>query len=183
MNVNEKATKIDGYDNSIIRPGMRDTDISFRGKEYTKKRAKTIKKALKQLHCLEITATNIYKYQISSTDSELNRELIAAMCNEMTHIQDFQVKLFEHGWRPSPLRFIYWWIGFGLGTIGRMLGTKRILRTGIWVETKAVREYGRLLKDIDWDETTRQVVEKNQADEHGHVERWKALLEVEEAGK
>ena len=30
---------------------------------------------------------------------------------------------------------------------------------------------------IEWDEDTRKVIEKDQADEDGHINRWKALLE------
>jgi rubrerythrin len=50
------------------------------------------------------------------------------------------------------------------------------LRTGIWVETLAVKHYGELLKDIDWDDDTRAVVERNWNNEKGHVSRWKSLL-------
>ena len=46
-------------------------------------------------------ASTIYRFQITREDSELNRQLVAAMCNEMTHYQDFQVKLYEFGLRPS----------------------------------------------------------------------------------
>jgi hypothetical protein len=47
---------------------------------------------------------------------------------------------------------------------------------GIWVETKAVEHYGQLLESIDWDEETRGIIEKDLADECGHIERWKSLL-------
>jgi hypothetical protein len=42
-------------------------------------------------------------------------ELIIAMCNEMTHIQDFQVKLYEYGLRPSKFRWAYWMVGLVIG--------------------------------------------------------------------
>jgi len=32
---------------------------------------------------------------------------------------------------------------------------------------------------IDWDEDTRKVIEKDQADEDGHVNRWRTLLREE----
>ena len=57
-----------------------------------------------------------------------------------------------------------------------MLGRKAILRTGIWVETKAVHHYSELLETIEWDDETRAIIEKNQADEGGHINRWKAYL-------
>ena len=59
----------------------------------------------------------------------------------------------------------------------RLLGKKAILKTGIWIESKAVIHYAELLKHIDWDEETRKIVEKDAADEDGHINRWKAMLE------
>ena len=98
------------------------------------------------------------------------------MCNEMTHLQDFQVKLYEYGWTPSILRWAYWFVGLALGFSSRLMGYTAILKMGIRVEKKAVDHYRELLQTVDWDEDTRKVVEKNQADEDGHVARWTSLL-------
>ena len=164
------------YDISIIRPQIKTDDVKIRDQKLPQDSLRKIKKALLSLHCLEITATNIYRYQISKDNNELNRQLIAAMCNEMTHYQDFQLKLFEYRWRPSVLRVGYWFIGFLLGSISRIMGRKAVLKVGIWVESRAVKEYARLLKEIPWDADTRKVVEKDQADEGGHIQRWQKLL-------
>ena len=72
---------------------------------------------------------------------------------------------------------MYWIVGYAFGFGSRMLGYRRMLETGVWVETKAVHHYSQLLADIDWDDETRVFIEKDQADEQGHVERWKGLLE------
>jgi len=69
-------------------------------------------------------------------------------------------------------------VGFAFGFGSRLLGKKAILKTGIWVESKAVTHYGELLKTIDWDEDTRRVIEKDAADEDGHINRWKAMLDT-----
>jgi ubiquinone biosynthesis monooxygenase Coq7 len=164
------------FDISIIRPQMHNEDVWFRGQGMTPSRLKGIKKGLLALHTLEGMAVTIYKYQITRKESELNRDLIAAMCNEMTHLQDFQVKLFEYGWRPGKLRGVYLIVGFVLGFSSRLMGRERILKTGIWVETKAVNHYKELLETIEWDEDTRRIVQKDQADEHGHIARWQAHL-------
>jgi len=165
------------YDISVIRPEMRAEQVKSRGDEFSSERRAAIRKGLRTLHTLEIVATNIYKYQISSKPSALNTQLTVAMCNEMTHMQDFQTKLYEYGFRPRKLRWTYWIVGYAFGLGSRMLGTRRILKTGIWVETKAVHHYAQLLADIEWDDETRVFIEKDQADEQGHVERWKGLLE------
>ena len=139
-------------------------------------RLKDIKKGLLTLHTLELMAQTIYKFQITKERSEFNRQLIAAMCNEMTHYQDFQVKLYEYGMKPCLLRWVYWIAGFVFGFFSRLLGKKAMLKTGIWVESKAVHHYAELLETIEWDDETRKVIEKNQADEDGHISRWKSLL-------
>ena len=176
----QQTQEKDDYDISVIRPQMRSENVRFRGQEMSAARLKGIKKGLLTLHTLELMATNIYKFQISKQQSELNRQIIAATCNEMTHYQDFQVKLLEYGFRPSKLRWAYWIVGFVFGFGSRLLGTKAILKTGIWVETKAVHHYDELLSSIEWDEDSHKIIEKNQADEYGHVSRWKNLLQSSE---
>jgi ubiquinone biosynthesis monooxygenase Coq7 len=175
------------YDISIIRSQLADTDVKRRGDGFSKERLNAIKKGLLTLHTLELMAQTIYKFQILRLSSgqvtkepgELNRRLIAAMCNEMTHYQDFQVKLYEYGFRPSIFRAAYWCVGFVFGYGSRLLGKKAILKTGIWVETKAIHHYGQLLEKINWDDDTRAIVEKDQADEHGHIQHWKELLKAQ----
>jgi len=43
-------------------------------------------------------------------------------------------------------------------------------------EAGAVSHHGQLSKDAGWDEDTRKVVERSQADEVEHIERWGRLL-------
>ncbi len=164
------------YDSSIIRPQMRAEDIHLRREAIAPEKLKEIKKALRTFHTLETMAANIYKFQITQIPSELNRQLIAAMANEMTHLQDFQVKLYEFGFRPSIFRLAYWMVGFVFGFGSRLLGEQAILKTGIWIETKAVKHYAELLVKVEWDDQTRKVIEKDQADEDGHINRWRNLL-------
>jgi demethoxyubiquinone hydroxylase (CLK1/Coq7/Cat5 family) len=164
------------YDITVIRPEMRHDQVKPRGRDLPPGQRKAVKKALRTLHTLEIMAVTIYKCQTTSSPSELNTELTAAMCNEMTHMQDFQTKLFEYGLKPSKLRFTYWIVGYVFGLGSRLLGTRGILRTGIWVEMKAVHHYGLLLASAEWDDETRACIEKDQADERGHIARWKHFL-------
>jgi len=163
-------------DISIIRPEMRVEDFKLRGENLTTEEKEGIRKGLHTLHTLETMAVNIYKFQISKKPNELNLHLIAAMGNEMTHLQDFQVKLFEYGFKPSKLRSLYWIVGVVIGFISRVLGAKAILKTGIWVEKKAVRHYDELLRSVNWDPKIRWIIEKDQADEEGHMNRWRKLL-------
>jgi ubiquinone biosynthesis monooxygenase Coq7 len=154
---------------------MSDNDIKLRRDALSPEDAAALKKGVRTLHNLETMATNIYRFQITREPCERNRQLIAAMCNEMTHMQDFQVKLFEYGWKPGIMRIWWWWVGFVFGFGTRLLGPKAMLKLGIWVETKAVHHYDEL-KKLPWDEDGMRIMEKDQADEYGHINRWKHLL-------
>lgn len=176
---NQKTQDQAPYDISIIRSQMRSEDFKMRGQGMEPPRLKAIKRGLLTLHTLELMAMTIYRFQITREKCEFNRQLLAAMCNEMTHYQDFQIKLYEYGFRPSIIRWAYWCVGFAFGFSSRLLGRKAILKTGIWVETKAVQHYAELLETIGWEEDTRHVIEKDQADEYGHIRRWEKLLEID----
>ena len=102
-------------DISIIRPQMNSDDVVLRGQGMSPERLQGIKKGLLALHTLELMAITIYRFQVTKAKTEHNRQLIAAMCNEMTHLQDFQVKLCEYGWKPSRFRWMYWIVGFYFG--------------------------------------------------------------------
>jgi demethoxyubiquinone hydroxylase (CLK1/Coq7/Cat5 family) len=164
------------YDTTIIRPEMREGQVIPRGRSLDAGERKAVRKALRTLHALEIMAVNIYKCQITKRITPLNNALTTAMSNEMTHMQDFQTPLYEYGMTPDKLRGRYWLVGYVFGLGSRMMGTKRVLRTGIWAENKAVEHYGRLLAGAEWDDETRVVIEKNRADEYGHVARWEGFL-------
>lgn len=163
-------------EHAVIRPEVKIDDVRTLGRDYPPERREQIRKALTTLHANEVMAVNIYKAQITAKPCELNTQLAAAMFNEMTHMQDFQLKLYEYGFKPSRLRWAQWWVGYVFGFGSRLLGTRRILKTGIWAEAKAIEHYERLLRAADWDEETRSVVEKDQADEVAHLERWKDFL-------
>jgi len=100
---------------SVIRPEVRIDDVRGSGRDYPPERRKQIRKALTTLHANEVMAVNIYKAQITARPCELNTQLTAAMFNEMTHMQDFQLKLCEYGFRPSRLRWAQWWVGYVFG--------------------------------------------------------------------
>jgi ubiquinone biosynthesis monooxygenase Coq7 len=163
-------------DISIIRPEVRLEDVKLRRQKLPIKGLRQLKRALRAFHTLETMAANIYKFQVTRHQSEHNRLLIAAMGNEMTHLQDFQMKLYEYGLKPSKIRFCYWAVGFFIGFFSRFLGEKAILKAGIWVERKAVHHYKTLLGAVEWDPETRAVILKDQADEAGHISRWRSLL-------
>lgn len=171
-------TDIKGFDIDIIRPEVVHDEVKInREAAFDKAQLKKIHEALLAFHNLENMAANIYRFQICKCNSaELNKELIAAMLNEMVHIQDFQVKLYEFGMKPSIMMYFWQAVGFVFGIYSRLQGEKGIRKMGVWVESKAVAHYDELLESVEWDEDTRKVIEKDQADEYGHIKRWKGEL-------
>lgn len=170
--------EINGFNIDIIRPEVQHDTIKVgREKGVDKERLNKIKEALLAFHNLENMAANIYRFQICKNNSdELNKELIAAMLNEMGHIEDFQVKLYEYGFKPSIMMYAYQVVGFVFGIYSRLKGEKGIRAMGVWVESKAVAHYDELLSSVEWDEDSRRVIAKDQADEYGHIRRWKNEL-------
>lgn len=170
--------EIKGFDIDVIRPEVRFERIKYnRGQGMDKERLKKIHKALLVFHNLENMAANIYRFQITKNNTdELNKELISAMLNEMGHIEDFQVKLYEFGFKPSIMMYFWQAVGFVFGIYSRMRGEEGIRKMGIFVESKAVAHYDELLESVEWDEDTRKVIQKDQADEYGHIKRWKREL-------
>ena len=167
---------MDEKENYLVRPPIKFSDFKMRDRELPNPQLRQIKKALRTLHNLELMATTIYVFQIGKKANELNRQLISAMANEMTHYQDFQVKLREYEMKPFKWRWFWWFVGVFFGFGSRLLGEKTILKTGIWVETKAVHHYGELLQN-EWDEDTRKVIEKDRHDEEIHIIHWQSLLQ------
>ncbi len=159
-----------GMGRYLIRPAIEPEEIAFRAvDDIEPERLAQIRSGLKKLHTFEVMAVNIYRLQITDNPSELNTLLIQAMANEMTHVQDFQIKLYEYGARPSILRFFFGIAGGFIGFFSRILGEKTILKTIIWVETKAVDDYKKLIETVAWDEETLKVLEKDLADEYHHI--------------
>jgi demethoxyubiquinone hydroxylase (CLK1/Coq7/Cat5 family) len=159
----------------LIRTEVKSSEIMIRGGGTAPGSLAGIRKSLRAFHTLEVMAAALYRFQAGRRHPELRPHLIRAMANEMTHVQDFQIKLGEYGFRPSILRLPYWLAGWCLGTFSGLLGRKMILRTGIWAETKAVRHYSELLKSVEWDEDSRRVIEKDLRDEEGHIRMWRSL--------
>jgi demethoxyubiquinone hydroxylase (CLK1/Coq7/Cat5 family) len=158
-----------------IRSPIRYSEIRMRTVPTGQRRS--VRRSLRTLHTMEIMAVNVYRFQLSSRHPDLRLHLISAMGNEMTHVQDFQIKLAEFGFRPNPFRWTYWIVGMCIGVCSRMFGRKAILRTASWVESRAIGHYGRIIDSADWDTEIRSVLECDRSDEDGHLSTWQSLLQ------
>lgn len=159
----------------LIRSPVRYSEIQVRTVPTGQRRS--VRAGLRTLHTMEIMAVNVYRFQLSGRHPDLRIHLISAMGNEMTHVQDFQIKLAEFGFYPNLFRWLYWIVGMCIGVCSRMFGRNAILRTASWVESRAIGHYGRILDSADWDSDTRSVLERDRSDEDGHLSTWQSLLE------
>lgn len=164
-------------DEYLIRTKKEPEEIYWRVNSVQPEQLTKVRQALRKLHAFEMMAVNIYRMQITSEDSDFNRLVIQAMTNEMTHVQDFQAKIYEFGAKPSPTRMLNAIFGMFLGFSSRVRGKKAILNMGIWTETKAVTDYKALISSIKWDEETLKVIQHNLDDEYHHIETLKKALE------
>ena len=149
------------YDITIIRPEMREEQVKPRGRDLGGGQRKALRKALRTLHSLEIMAMNIYKCQITKDATPLNTALTER------HVQRDDA----HAGLPDPALRVRLHAGQAARPLldGRLRlrpglpddGDERMLKTGIWVENKAVEHYGKLLAGADWDDETRVFIEKD----------------------
>lgn len=159
-----------------IRRVVEPKDIYFRTDCVDSSQLPYIRAGLKKLHTFEIMAVNIYKFQITKQQNELNQLIIQAMANEMTHVQDFQTKLYEYNARPSIMRWTFWLAGMVIGLASRLLGRNSMVKAGIWTEQKAVTDYQKIIDSTVWDPDTLAVIKRNLGDEHHHIETLQSLL-------
>lgn len=156
----------------LLRTEMYTHDIGFRGRGADKTTIKRTHKALRTIHRLETMAMQVYRAQIGKKGTELDRQLIAAMENEVTHHTDSMVLLLEFNGNEDILRLPFYIFGYVSGRLSRMMGTKYILKLAEWVERKAINHYEHLTDQVKWDKATYEYVFRMWEDEKVHQARW-----------
>lgn len=159
----------------VVRRPIAPNEIVFRGHGIEAEHLSQVRKYLRKLHAFEIMAVNIYRMQISNSTNSFNRTIIQSMANEMSHVQDFQIKLYEYGGKPSVLWWVMGAIGFCIGVGSRLLGDKMVIKTGIWTEKKAVADYEEIIDAVRWDNETLEVIKRNLSDEYHHIDTLNSL--------
>jgi len=160
-----------------LRRELRTGDISLRAAGVAPAQLRAVRRTLRATNRLETMAVQVYRAQWSPEPTELNRQLIAAMDNELTHQADSLSRLMEYGGRPMLMRGPFYVVGWVLGRVSRMLGLRAMLRLGAWVEAKAIDHYAHLTAAVDWDPATHDLLVGMWNDEKCHLRRWTHLLE------
>ena len=127
---------------------------------------------------LEIMAVRIYRGQRWRLGrSEVAAEVLEkAIAVEERHVRDFTSRRQELGGSPSVLSPFYAVAGWLIGFVPSLLGQRAALKTGIWVEERAVKDYQQILDRVPFDDESRALVQQNQEDEREHIRMWEECL-------
>lgn len=165
----------------MIRTETHAHDVGLFGISATQEQLRAARKTLRDIHRLETMAVQVYRAQWSREPTELNRQLIAAMDNEVTHQAEALSRLMQFGGRPTLLRVPFYIVGWVMGRASRCFGLRAMMRLGMWVEGKAIEHYEHLSAAVQWHKSTYDILLRLWEDERTHRARWQWFLEHPEA--
>jgi bacterioferritin len=140
--------------------------------------SKTIN-SLKFTYNMERFATQIYRTQRGAfKQEEIIKRLVAAADNEQQHVDILNERILELHGTPSRLGFLFQTAGRILGLVVRITGNIFILKTDIWVEKRAVKDYRGYLNKIEFDRETITLIERIILDEQRHIETWENSIKM-----
>ena len=135
--------------------------------------------ALRKMHNFERFAAEIYGTQIRAfSEKEIADKLKEARDNEQEHVYGLRIRIGELGGATSWMGFFFQMAGRLVGFTTTLLGKIRLLKIDVWIEKRAVRDYGDFLHKVDFDEKSRGLIEKNIEDEKIHIMRWEESVET-----
>jgi bacterioferritin len=134
--------------------------------------------SLNTMYNIERAATAIYKAQAGafSKDAAVYQTLKEATANEQEHADGLKARVAELKGKGSFMGWFFALGGMMIGIATRIMGKKRIMKTNIWVEQKAVKDYGAFLEKVNFDDKSAALIKKNIGDEQRHVNNWTRIL-------
>ncbi|OGN90005.1 MAG: hypothetical protein A2158_00870 [Chloroflexi bacterium RBG_13_46_14] len=134
--------------------------------------------ALKFMYNMERFATQIYLTQRRVFDEEwILKKLNAAAENEQEHVNVLRKRILELQGNRSHIGFLFQTAARLLGTIAGIFGKEFVLKVDVFVENRAIKDYGAFLNRVKFDEDTVNLIDRIIADEVFHKETWKSSLE------
>jgi bacterioferritin len=135
--------------------------------------------SLKFMYNMERFATEIYQTQRRAfAKTEIADKLRAATENEQQHANNLQGRILELNGNPSRLGFLLQIAGSILGLVTRSLGRLFMLKTDIWIEKRAIKDYRSFLKSVGFDEKSVGLIERIIIDEERHVDTWENSIKI-----
>ena len=134
--------------------------------------------SLNTMYNIERAATAIYKAQAGafSSNAAVYETFKAATANEQEHADGLKSRVADLKGKGSSMGWFFALGGMMIGILTRIMGKQRVMKTNIWVETKAVKDYGAFLQKVNFDEKSAALIKKNIGDEQRHVDNWTRIL-------
>ena len=137
--------------------------------------------SLNFMYCMERFATQIYRSQRPSfVRSPPFQQLTDASENERTHVHKLQTRIGQLNGRVYPFGFLFQLAGHILGFVTRLCGKRNLFKADLFVETRAVRDYGGFLRSVPFDSDTVDLLKGIIADEERHIANWRKAVESPE---
>lgn len=99
--------------------------------------------------------------------------LTAAAAYEQQHVDNLNSHIKDLGGSPSRIGFLFQTAGATFGFLVTLAGKVFVLQTDVWIEKRAVRDYGSYMKIIQFDEDTVGLVQRIVSDEERHIATWR----------
>jgi bacterioferritin len=134
--------------------------------------------SLKFMYNMERFATQIYLTQRRVFYEEsILKKLNAAAENEQEHVNVLRKRILELQGNRSRLGFLFQTAARILGTLAGCFGKEFVLKVDVFVENRAINDYGAFLNRVEFDEDTVTLINRIIADEIFHKDTWKSSLE------
>lgn len=128
---------------------------------------------------MERFATEIYRVQSRAfKGNETAEKMKAATENERQHAVNLEARITELKGPRSRLGFLFQTAGRVSGLITVILGKLFILKADIWIEKRAIRDYGNYLNKLELDEKSADLLKRIMLDEERHVETWQNCIDA-----
>ncbi len=135
--------------------------------------------ALNFMYNMERFATEIYRTQRRAfTENKIIDKLNAAIENEQQHADTLQTRITELNGTPSRLGTLFQTAGRFLGFVTTNFGKLFALKADIWIEKRAIKDYGAFLRKVEIDERSVALLKKIIVDEERHVRTWENCIKI-----
>ena len=134
--------------------------------------------SLKFMYNMERFATQIYLTQRHVfNEQSMLKKLNAAIENEQEHVNVLRKRILELQGNRSHIGFMFQAAARVFGAIAGIFGKEFVLKVDVFVENRAINDYGTFLKKVKFDEDTIKLINRIIADEVFHKDTWKSSIE------
>ena len=140
---------------------------------------KKILSSLRLMQRMERFATQVYRNQTRAFgEHDIADKLKRASDNEKEHADTLRKRLYDLKGAPSKTGILFDIAGAILGVKTTLISKAFLLKTDIWIEKRAVRDYTNFLENVDFDDETRVLLRRIIEDENKHIDTWTSSIKI-----